>query len=84
MLAVIYLDGVGVPISFPLGIDGVALVTSLKLSLRFQMNEDFMFIDEEVYDAKSRELIHTIGQSPVCDGGTKHWLLNARDIEYTA
>jgi hypothetical protein len=32
---VIYLDGVGVPISFPLGNDGLALVTSLKLSLRF-------------------------------------------------
>ena len=77
MLAVIYLDGVGVPISFPLGSDGVAHVTSLRLSLRFQLSEDFMFIDEEVYDANSRDLIHTIGQSLVCDGGSKRWLLNA-------
>jgi hypothetical protein len=36
-----------------------------------------MFIDEEVYDAQSGDLIHTIGQSPVCDGDTKQWLLNA-------
>ena len=77
MLAVIYFDGVGVPISFPLGSDGVAHVTSLRLRLRFQLSEDFMFIDEEVYDTNSRDLIHTIGQSPVCDGGSKRWLLNA-------
>jgi hypothetical protein len=58
--AVIYSEVGGVPISFPLGID-IAHVTSLRLSLRFQMNEDFMFIDEEVYDAQSGDLIHTIG-----------------------
>jgi hypothetical protein len=50
-----------VSISFPLNIDGVAHVTSLRLSLRFQMSEDFMFIDEEVYDAQSGDLIHIIG-----------------------
>ena len=76
MLAVLYLDGVGVPISFPLGSDGVAHVTSLRLSLRFQLSEDFMFIDQEVYDANSGDLTHIIGQSPICDGGSKHWLLN--------
>jgi hypothetical protein len=76
--AVIYCEVGGVPISFPLGIDRVAHVTSLRLNLRFQMSEDFMFIDEEVYDAQSGDLIHTIGQSPVFDGASKQWLLNAR------
>jgi hypothetical protein len=75
--AVIYSEVGGVPISFPLGVDGVAHVTSLRLGLRFQMSEDFMFIDEEVYDAQSGDLIHTIGQSPACDGPSKQWLLNA-------
>ena len=75
-LAVIYSDSQGVPISFLLGNDGVALITSLKLSLRFQMSEDFMFIDEEVYNAQSRDLIHTISQSPICDRDIKQWLLN--------
>jgi hypothetical protein len=74
---VICADGVGVPISFPLGNDGLVLVTSLRLSLRFQLSEEFMYIDKEVYDAHSGELIQTIGQSPVCDGDTKQWLLNA-------
>jgi hypothetical protein len=41
------------------------------------MSEDFMFIDEEVYDAQSGDLIHTIGQSLVIDGASKKWLLNA-------
>jgi hypothetical protein len=36
-----------------------------------------MFIDEEVYDAQSGDLIHTIGQSPASDGASKQWLLNA-------
>jgi hypothetical protein len=75
-LAVIYSEVGRIPISFLLGNDGVAHVTSLRLSLRFQMSEDFMFIDEEVYDAQSGDLIHTIGQSLVCDGTSKQWLLN--------
>jgi hypothetical protein len=75
--AVIYSDVGGVPISFPLGNDGKAHVTSLRLGLRFHMSEDFMFIDEEVYDAQSGDLIHTIRQSLVCDGASKQWLLNA-------
>ena len=76
MLAIIYLEGVGIPISFPLGSDGVAHVTSLRLNLRFQMSEDFIFIDEEVYDIQSEDLIHTICKSLVCHGDTKQWLLN--------
>ena len=76
MLAIHYRDGVGVPISFLLGSDEVAHVTSLILSLRFQLSDDFMFIDQEVYDANSGDLTHTIGQSPVCNGSSKHWLLD--------
>jgi hypothetical protein len=74
---IICADGEGVPILFPLGNDGLALDTSLRLSLRFGFSEEFMYIDEEVYDAHSGDLIQTIGQSPVCDGHTKQWLLNA-------
>ena len=33
-----------------------------------------MYIDEEVFDAFSRDLIHTIGQSLVCDRDSKQWL----------
>jgi hypothetical protein len=73
--AVIYADGGGVLLSFPLGNDGLVRVTSLRLSLRFGLSEDFMFIDEEVYDTQSGSLINTIEQSPVCNGHSKEWLL---------
>jgi hypothetical protein len=58
--AIICVDGDGVPISFPLGNDRHALVTSLRLSLRFWSSEEFIYIDEEVHDAHSRDLIQTI------------------------
>jgi hypothetical protein len=72
---VIYADGEGVPISFLLENDGLALVTSLRLILKFWLSEDFMYIDEEVFDAHLGDLIHTIGQSLICDGDSKKWLL---------
>jgi hypothetical protein len=72
---VIHADGQGVPLSFSLRNDGLVHVTSLKLSLRFGLSEDFMFLDEEVYDTQSGNLINTIEQSPVCDGDSKGWLL---------
>jgi hypothetical protein len=73
--AVIFANTKGVPVSFPKSNDGLALVTFLRLSLRFRLSEEFMYIDEEVFDAHSGELIHTIGQSPVSEGDSKHWLL---------
>jgi hypothetical protein len=54
--AIICAQGDSIPISFPLGRDGHALVTSLRLSLRFRFSEEFMYIDEEIYDAQSRDL----------------------------
>jgi hypothetical protein len=56
---IICADGEGVLISFSLGNNGLALVASFRLS--FLLNEDFMYIDEDVFDALSRVLIHTIG-----------------------
>jgi hypothetical protein len=58
--AVIRADDDGVPVSFPLGNEGLPRVTSLRLSLKFGLSEDFMFLDEEVYDALSGDLINTI------------------------
>jgi hypothetical protein len=73
--AVIHADGEGVPLSFPLQNDELLRITSLRLSLRFGLSEDFMFLDEEVYDIESGNLINTIEQSPVCDEDSKEWLL---------
>jgi hypothetical protein len=74
-LVVICANGEGVPITFSLGEDGLVVVTSLRLSLRYQLHNDSLYIDEEVFDAATRDLIHTIGQFLVCNGEVKHWLL---------
>jgi hypothetical protein len=71
----IRVDGEGVPITFPVGSDGLALVTALCLSLQFQLKAMSLHIDEDIYDTKSGDLIHTISQSPVCIGNGKYWLL---------
>jgi hypothetical protein len=72
---VVYAEAEGVPISFFSSNDGLVLVTSLRLSLRFRLTKDFIYVDEEDYDAYSGDLIYTIGQSPECDGDSKQWLL---------
>src|SRR5579875_4023325 len=76
-MAIIFSSSDPVPISFPLDSDGVAHVSSLRLSLRFQISQENMFLDEEVYDAVSGAVIDTISRSPVSDGSFKQWLLHA-------
>jgi hypothetical protein len=41
----IHADGEGVSITFPVGSDGLAVVTTLRLSLRFQLNAMSLQID---------------------------------------
>jgi hypothetical protein len=48
--AIIHAGSEVVPLSFSLRNDGQVRVNSLRLSLRFGLSEDFMFLDEEVYD----------------------------------
>jgi hypothetical protein len=47
---VLYSDREGVPMSYPLGNDGVVCVTFLRLSLRFRLSEEFM----------RRSMMHTL------------------------
>jgi hypothetical protein len=37
-----------------------------------------MYLDEEVYDSQSGNLINTIEQSLICDGDSKEWLLRPK------
>ena len=73
--ATIRADGDCVPISFPLGSDGLALVSAVRLSIRFRMHIASLHLDEEVFDSVSGNATHTIGQISVGDGDGKHWLL---------
>jgi hypothetical protein len=51
----------GVPVSFPLGSDGLVVVSTIRLGLRFQLNIASLHIDEEVYNLESGILSHIIG-----------------------
>jgi hypothetical protein len=73
--ATIRANGNGVSISFLLGSDGLALVSTVRLGLRFQLKIASLHIDEEVFDSVSSDVMHTIGQILVCNGDGKHWLL---------
>jgi hypothetical protein len=53
----------------------LALVSTVCLGLRFQLNIALLYIDKEVFDSVSGDITHTIGQIPVCNGDGKHWLL---------
>ena len=59
--AIIQADGDGVQSSFPLGSDGLALVSTIHLGLRFQLNIASLHIDEEVFDSVFGDGTHTIG-----------------------
>ena len=60
---------------FLLGSDGIAIVTTIRLGLWFQLNIDSLHIDEEVFDSLIGNLFHTFGQLLVCSRNGKHWLL---------
>jgi hypothetical protein len=70
--AIIRADGEGVPISFPLGSDGMAVVIAICLGLWSQLNIDSLYIDEEVFDLVIGDLYYTVGQLPVYNGNGKH------------
>jgi hypothetical protein len=73
--AIIWADREGVPISFPIGNDGLASVSSIRLDLWFQLNIASLHIDDEVLNSKCRAVSHNIGQILVNDGDGKYSLL---------
>ena len=52
--------GIGLPILFPVGADGFASVSSIRLSIRFLMQEPTVAIEEEVVDPLTTGVTHTI------------------------
>jgi hypothetical protein len=61
-LAVLYADGVRVPLTFHMQDDGLVYVTSQRLSLRFGFREDTIIVDEDIFDVVTSELTHTLGR----------------------
>ena len=75
-MATVRANGQGVPISFPIGDLGYAVVSSSRLSARFLLTENSLDIDEEVFDSSSGELTHTIGQEPIVSSPLRQWHLH--------
>ena len=61
-MAILYADGVRVPLTFWMQEDGLAYVTSQRLSIRFGFREDTIIVDEDIFDVVTSELTHTIGR----------------------
>ena len=49
-MAEIRLNGIGVPILFPLDAQGIAVVSELHLCLRFSLQPDTVWLDREIFD----------------------------------
>ena len=56
-------NGLGVPILFPIGEDGLATVTAFHISIRFCLQETSMWIEREVYNPLTLALSYTTPES---------------------
>ena len=56
----IRVHGIGLPILFPVGANGFALVSSIRLSIRFLMQEPTVAIEEEVVDPLTTGVTHIV------------------------
>ena len=71
----IHADGHAILVAFPIGADGFCWVSALRLSLRFQFWEESMHIEEQVFDAVTGNLTHSVSQFSVVKDDNKLWLL---------
>ena len=64
-----------VPVLFPLGEDGHAIVTCTTLSLRFQYRDVTIFVEEEVFDDQTGLVSHAVRQTRGENDVGSFWLL---------
>ena len=75
-MAKICSDGLGVPILFSVGEDGLATVTALHISIRFGLQDTSFWVECEVYDLHTSVLSHTVPKvSKHSEDGTIIWTL---------
>jgi hypothetical protein len=56
----------------------LVVVTTICLSLKFQLKEMSLYIDRDIYVIVFDDLIHTISQSLVYNGDGRYWLLRPK------
>ena len=75
-MVVLRAHGVGLPLTFLVDQEGYALVSCLRLSLRFNFQEDSISVEEEIFDDLTSELSHTVGQLSISDeSNCRSWRL---------
>ena len=76
-MVVLYAHGVRVPLTFQMEEDGLAYVTSQRLSLRFNFREDTISVEEDIFDDLTSDVTHTIGRlSHRDENNNLFWSLN--------
>ena len=69
-------NGLGVPILFPVGEDGLATVTALHISIRFGLQDTSLWVEHEVYDPHTFAVLHIVPEvSKPSDDGSIIWTL---------
>ena len=68
-------ESLSVPVLFPLGEDGHAIVTSTTLSLRFRFRDVTIFVEEEVFDDQTGLVSHAVRQTEGDNDIGSFWLL---------
>ena len=75
-LAEIHSNSLGISILFPVGKDGLATVMALHISIRFCLQETFVWVEREVYNPLFLALSHTIPEaSKHSNDGSIIWTL---------
>ena len=77
-MAVLRVEPHSVPVLFPLGEDGHAIVTCATLSLRFQYQEVTIFVKEEVFDDHTGLVSYVVCETRVENDVGTIWLLKPR------
>ena len=69
-------NGLGVPLLLPIDAQGYATISSLRLSIRFELQDFSIWIEREVYDPVTLLVRHTIPEVPsIADDGLAQWRL---------
>ncbi len=61
-MAILYVDGERVPLTFWMEESGLAYVTSQRLNIRFGFRADTIVVDENIFDVVTSKLTHTLGR----------------------
>ena len=63
-MAELHANGFGIPLLFPIDAQGFATISSLRLSIRFELQDTSVWIELEVHDPVTLLVIHTIPEVP--------------------